>query len=223
MGAVVQGGASIQTKDLAAIGKKTSKNGIKFVYLDINGCLVRFFHGAFTKLSHKTGVPADVVESAFWHYNDAVCRGEMTMDEFNTELGARFGLDTFDWQQHYMDAVEPIVAMQEFTSWAGKHYKIGLLSNIMPGFIAQMIQTGLLPDIDYDAVIDSSQVGSIKPEDSIYAEAEKHAKVDPSEILFVDDSRTNLMAAERRNWKVLWFDDYRPEESAERIKQSLKF
>jgi hypothetical protein len=30
------------------------------------------------------------------------------------------------------------------------------------------------------------------------------------------------MAAERFGWHVLWFDDYRPEESAERIKQVLE-
>ena len=42
--------------------KKTSKNGTKFLYMDINGCLVRFFQGAFTRLSHETGVPSDVVE-----------------------------------------------------------------------------------------------------------------------------------------------------------------
>src|SRR6187431_2630176 len=31
--------------------KKRSRSGITFVYFDINGCLVRFFHQAFTRLS----------------------------------------------------------------------------------------------------------------------------------------------------------------------------
>src|SRR3954471_18369547 len=30
--------------------KKRSKNGVRFVYFDINGCLIRFFHPAFTRL-----------------------------------------------------------------------------------------------------------------------------------------------------------------------------
>src|ERR1700693_529198 len=29
----------------------TSKSGIKFIYFDVNGCLVRFFHRAFVKIA----------------------------------------------------------------------------------------------------------------------------------------------------------------------------
>ena len=63
--------------------KKRSLSGVRFVYFDINGCLVRFFHRAFTNMTHETGVPADIIETTFWHYNDAACRCEMTMEEFN--------------------------------------------------------------------------------------------------------------------------------------------
>src|SRR5258708_5653877 len=55
-----------------------SKSGISFAFFDINGCLVRFFHKAFTRLAEESGAPADVIETTFWHYNDAVCRGEMS-------------------------------------------------------------------------------------------------------------------------------------------------
>jgi len=222
MGAVVDSPNAAQLHRRSKIQKKTSANGVSFLYLDINGCLVRFFHGAFTQLSHETGVPSDVIESTFWHYNDAVCRGEMQMDEFNAALAKRFGLDSLDWASYYMDAVEVIQETHDLLKWAAKNYRVGLLSNIMPGFITEMIMKGLLPDVEYDAIIDSSEVAAIKPEEEIYAIAQKEAGVSASEILFVDDSRTNLMAAERMDWKVMWFDDYRPEESVARIYQSLE-
>jgi putative hydrolase of the HAD superfamily len=79
-----------------------------------------------------------------------------------------------------------------------------------------------LPNIRYDAIVDSSQVGAIKPEADIYKIAEGEAGVPANEILFVDDSRTNLMAADRQGWRVLWFDDYRPAESAEKIRNILE-
>ena len=63
--------------------KKRSKSGVRFVYFDINGCLVRFFHRAFTALAEETGAPSDLIETTFWHYNDAVCRGDMTLESFN--------------------------------------------------------------------------------------------------------------------------------------------
>ncbi len=216
-------GATVDTTSQTSYhAKRTSKSGISFLYLDINGCLVHFFHSAFTKLSAETGVSSEVIESTFWHYNDAVCRGEMTLEEFNGELAKKFRLQSIDWTHYYMDAVEPIKETQELLVWASKHYKVGLLSNIMPGFIDSMIQSGLLPNINYDAIIDSSQVGAIKPEADIYKIAEGEAGVPPEQILFVDDSRTNLMAADRQGWKVLWFDDYRPADTATKIRTILE-
>lgn len=203
--------------------KKKSKSGISFLFMDINGCLVRFFHSAFTRLSFDTSVPSEVIETTFWHYNDAVCRGEITMDEFNSKLSSKLGLKDLDWAKYYLEAVEPILESHELLQWASKHYKVGLLSNIMPGLIEALIENGKLPDIKYDVIIDSSQVGAIKPEADIYKIAEAETDVNPEEILFIDDSRTNLMAAERQNWRVMWFDDYDPAVSVEKIKQALEF
>ncbi len=215
-------GAVVDTNSVS-LEKKTSKNGIKFLYLDINGCLVRFFQGAFTRIAHDTSVPSDVIESTFWHYNDAVCRGEITMDEFNSKLAHRFALPEMGFKEYYLDAIEVISETHELLQWASQHYKVGLLSNIMPGFIDEMIKLGKIPDLKYDAIIDSSQVHTIKPEPEIYEIAENKASVNANEILFVDDSRTNLMAAERMGWKVMWFDDYRPHESVAKIKKSLEY
>ena len=103
-----------------------------------------------------------------------------------------------------------------------KTAKVGLLSNIFAGFIEDMIKQGLVPDLDYDCIVDSSQVGAIKPEAKIYEIAEKKSGYSGSQILFIDDSRTNLMAAGRFGWRVLWFDDYRPEESVQRVSAALK-
>ncbi len=203
--------------------RKRSKSGIEFVYFDINGCMVRFFHRAFTAAAQDSGMSPDVVETSFWHYNDAVCRGEMSMSEFNTVLARRFKMARFDWINYYLDSVDPISETTQLVPWVFEHYRVGLLSNIMPGFIPAMRARGLLPDIEYDAIIDSSEVKMIKPEPAIYELAAKDAAVEPGAILLIDDSRANLMAAERLGWRVLWFDDYRPEESIKRIKQALEF
>ncbi len=210
-------------KASAPVVKHRSKSGTTFVYFDINGCLVRFFHRAFTRLSAETGASPDIVETIFWHYNDLVCRGSITLDEFNrrlsTELHAK---DQIDWMAYYMEAVEPIPEMHELVRWAATQYRIGLLTNIMPGFIDVMIKKGLLPKLDYDVIVDSSVVKLIKPESKMYSVATEKAGVPGSEILLIDDSRANLMAADKHDWHVLWFDDYRPAESAKRVKNALE-
>ena len=203
--------------------KKTSKSGIKFIYFDINGCLVRFFHRAFTELAAETGASPEVIESTFWHYNDAVCRGEMSVEDFNRVLAEQLHVPSLNWAEYYLKAVDPIQEMHELVLWASEHYEVGLLSNIMPGFIEMLLAKGLLPRAAYHNIVDSSAVGAIKPEPKIYEIAQAASGVAPNEILFVDDSRGNLMAGEKMGWRVMWFDDFRPEESATRLRTTLEF
>lgn len=202
--------------------KRRSKSGVSFVYFDINGCLVRFYHRAFTRLAEVSGAPADVIETAFWHYNDDVCNGSMSLDEFNRAFAHELGIEKINWLDYYLEAIDPIEAMHDVVRWAGENYRIGLLTNIMPGFVEVMRKEGILPNVSYDAIIDSSVVKAIKPEAKIYEVATKEAGCAPEEILLVDDARTNLMAAEKQGWHVLWFDDYRTEESIKRIKDALE-
>jgi HAD superfamily hydrolase (TIGR01509 family) len=214
-------GSAVSTPAKAA--KQRSRSGVSFVYFDINGCLVRFFHGAFSRLSERTGASPDVIEMIFWHYNDLVCRGEIGMDEFNRKLAEELQTnEPIDWMDYYLEAVEPIPVMHELVRWAAARYRVGLLTNIMPGFVDALIARGLIPNIPYDTIIDSSKVKAIKPESEIYTIATERAHCPAGEVLLVDDSRVNLMAAEKHGWHVLWFDDYRPDESAERVRSSLE-
>lgn len=211
-----------QTSIAQTSQKYRSKSGVRFVYFDINGCLVRFFHRAFTELAADTGASPDLIETTFWHYNDAVCRGEMPIADFNQAMAKQLRVGELDWQKYYMAAVDPIQEMHDVVKWASEYYEIGLLSNIMPGFIDIMLETGMLPNINYTAIIDSSKTGAIKPEPAIYEAAQHFTNCEPGEVLLVDDSRANIMAAEKFGWHVLWFDDYRPEESSARVKDALE-
>ncbi len=199
-----------------------SKSGIRFVYFDINGCLVHFYHQAFTKIAIDCDQPSDVVETAFWHYNDQICRGEMTTQEFNQALGERLYMPSFDWNKYYLETVKPVPRMSELVDWVNRYYGIGLLTNIMPGLVDQMREQNLIPNIAYDAIIDSSKVHLLKPERKIYELAIERADCLANEILLVDDARTNLMAAEKIGWHVLWFDDLHPDESIAHIREALE-
>lgn len=202
--------------------KGRSKTGISFVYFDINGCLVDSFSAAFTKIAEISGAPADIIETAFWRYNNQVCRGDMTMKEFDATFAREVGLQALDWQQFYLEAVKPIPGMDQTVRWASEHYRVGLLTNIMPGLVAALRESGKIPDIKYDVIIDSSEVRMIKPEPGIFELAAQKAACPGQEILFVDDSRTNLMTAQKQDWRVLWFNSADPRETIQRIQDSLK-
>ena len=138
-------------------------------------------------------------------------------------MASRVGVESIDWGKYYLDNIEPITEMRDCIAWAAEHYKIGLMTNIMPGLVKQMLARDILPNLSYDAIIDSSEVGFIKPEVEIYEAAQNLVGCTPEELLLIDDSRPNLMAAERLGWHVLWFDDYRPGEGATRVREALAF
>jgi FMN phosphatase YigB (HAD superfamily)/DNA-binding XRE family transcriptional regulator len=203
--------------------KKRSKSGVTFVYFDINGVCVRFLHKAFTEISRESGQSIDLVETLFWRYNDSVTGGQMEMGEFNEILGRELKIESFDWMPYYMNNVEQMPGIVELVEWAAEHYEVGLLSNIMPGFIDLLLERKLIPNVNYKVIVDSSRVAALKPSPKIYEIAQQLAAVDPSEILTIDDSRSNLVTADRLGWHVVWFDEIRPEESIERARQSLQF
>lgn len=206
-----------------ANNKKRSKNGVRFVYFDLNGVLVRFYHRAFTEIGRLSHHPGDAVETLFWRYNDIVNRGQLSLDEFNTIMSRELQIDNFDWRKYYIENAETMPGIDELVKWAAEHYEVGLFSNSMPGFMEELRRIGKIPDVNYTAVVDSSKVGAVKPEARMYEVAQHLSGVEPQEILFIDDSRTNLIEADKLNWHVLWFDDYSPAESIEKIRSSLAF
>ena len=201
--------------------KNETPSDIKFVYCDVNGVLVHFFQKAFITIAEETGAKQEVIEATFWHYNEPTNRGKMSLADFNQAMAKRLGIESLDWKKHYMEAIEPINDMRSCLEEIAKKYPVGLLTNIMPGFLDEMFKRDLLPQLEYTSVIDSSKVKTVKPEVAMYEAAEKQSGYDAREIMFIDDSRENLTEAEKLGWHVLWFDDYRPKESIKRIKSIL--
>jgi len=202
--------------------KKVSRNGIRFVFFDMNGCLVRFFDHAFLALAEDAGVTPDVVESIFWQYNDEVNRGDMSVDELNTLLADRLGI-MVDWYQYYLAAVEATPGINDLVAWAAENYRIGILTNTMPGLVEAMQRNGTLPSGPFECIIDSSQVHALKPEPHMYELAAEAAGItDPSEILLIDDDTPNLATAARMGWQTISFDPYKPEESIVHVSTALQ-
>lgn len=208
-------------KDKSATKVKETRSGIRFVFFDVNGCLVRFYHRAFIQVARDYSVPPDLVEMAFLHYNNDVCRGSLSLDDFNQIIAKRLGIPALDWKKYYMAAVEPMPGMDEVVTWANQNYGVGLLSNIMPGLLKELRSNKIIPDLDYDVIIDSSEVGLIKPEPEIFELAQAKTNLAPDKLLLIDDTRENVAQAESMGWHVLWFDYAQPQDSVEQAKLAL--
>jgi FMN phosphatase YigB (HAD superfamily)/DNA-binding XRE family transcriptional regulator len=201
---------------------RKTRGGASFIFFDVNDCLVHYYQRGFTRLAADLGISPETLEMSFWRYNDEVCRGVMSLSDFNAKIAEEFHLKELDWPKYYLEAVEPVQQMQDVLKWASEHYRVGLLTNIMPGLVSSMRKQGILPDISYDLIIDSSEVGAIKPEAHIFEVAQAQAGVEANEIFFIDDDRSNIMAAQRMGWQVMKFDDALPDESAARAREALE-
>jgi HAD superfamily hydrolase (TIGR01509 family) len=207
----------------AVPSKKRSKTGIRFVYLDVNDTLVRFFYRAFAEIAKLCGHPTDYVETVFWRHHDPAALGQASLDEFNSVFARDLGLESIDWKQYYMANAEPMPGMQEFIQWTAENYEIGLFSNNLPGFIEEMIREGKIAGVKYDSIVDSSKVGALKPDTKMFETAQQLAGMEAKEILLIDNDRPNLIAADRAGWQVVWFDDLDPEGSISRAREALAF
>jgi FMN phosphatase YigB (HAD superfamily)/DNA-binding XRE family transcriptional regulator len=205
---------------IATKGKQT-RSGARFIFFDVNGCLVRFYHRAFAQIANDYGVPPDLVEMAFLHYNADVCRGSLSMHDFNRIIAKRLGVPSLDWEKYYLSAVEPMPGMDQVVSWASQNYQIGLLTNIMPGQLKALRQSMIIPNLEYDVIVDSSEVGLIKPEAEIFELAQSKTGLAAEDLLLIDDTRENVAQAESMGWHVLWFDYAQPDESVEQVKMAL--
>jgi len=202
--------------------KKTSRSGVKFVYFDMNGCLIRTATTkAFTKLAEESGVSPDVIETIYWQFNEEICRGSKSVDELNIALAQRLQM-MVDWNRYYLEAAEATPGIAELVSWIAENYQVGILTNTLPGLVVPMLERGVLPQVHYDAIIDSSEVHALKPEQQMYEIAAERAGVAPNEILLVDDEHANIIAAGRLGWHTMSFDAYSPEESIVAISTALQ-
>lgn len=99
---------------------------------------------------------------------------------------------------HVLALIEPTIAlMQELAN--GDH-RVLYLSN-MPVAFADVLEARCPWLARFEDGIFSGRVNLAKPDDAIYAAAERQLKLKPADTLFLDDSPRNVHAARARGWR----------------------
>ncbi|MCX6731306.1 MAG: HAD-IA family hydrolase, partial [Candidatus Roizmanbacteria bacterium] len=95
-----------------------------------------------------------------------------------------------------------------------KRTKIGLLTNMYVHMLDRIQEKGILPQVKWDTIMDSSIVRLQKPDKALFELAEKEARVSKEEILFIDNQEKHVLAARQCGWQAYVYD------SADYIKSS---
>jgi FMN phosphatase YigB (HAD superfamily) len=99
---------------------------------------------------------------------------------------------------------------------------VGLLTNMYPRMFEEIKKRRILPNVDWNVVIDSSLIHIQKPDLGIYKIAEDKSGIEGEEILFIDNTQENLDGVQSFKWKTFLYDPSKPDESSHNLLKYFK-
>ncbi len=193
---------------------------ISFIYFDLGGVVFHWKSG-LKAIANEHNIEFDYVFSIFKKYDDSACRGTIMpqdlwnsmADDLNIERDEHKDFLRF-WADHFI----PIKETQKLIVDASSKYSVGIATNQWIGTYNQIVERNILPEVTYGALLDSSNLGVIKPELDFFHLMETNARVDKSNILFIDDSLKNISAAKVFGFETYLFDSNDPLRSTSDIR-----
>lgn len=201
---------------------------ISFVYFDVGGVIVDDFYGnnKWDGLKQELGINA-INQAAFekiWsRYALELCIDrdvETLLSILSKELGLHFPegyslLNGFVSRFYANTTIWPVIKDLKHRT------KVGLLTNMYPGMFAAIERNGILPDIKWDVVIDSSIERLQKPDRKLFELAERKAGAPTDEILFIDNSPEHVKAAKVFGWQTFLYDSSNHHAATQELKKFL--
>lgn len=194
---------------------------VSFVYFDVDRVLTLGFD--WNTLEDEIGIPTRFRQEfeRFWGEREYELDIGLDADSLIPEIESRFKAVFPDGYSITLDGfVHKFTANKRMwplvKSLHGK-YPMGLLTNMYPRMLDAMGRKGILPDVVWDTVIDSSVEKVQKPDYRIFELAEKRSGYKGEDILFIDNDFINTDAAAEFGWDTFLYDPADIEKSSEKL------
>ena len=170
---------------------------------DIGWVFVHLNHGPFLEFlsAHEVETPelhSVLTRVALCDHECGRLSGRELLERF-ASLGRR-PMDLAQAHASWVGMFEYQPAMVELAHHLSERYRVYLLSNIGDLHWAHLSREYGLHRIGHGA-LPSFLAGVMKPDEGIYAEAERRFALEPAETVFIDDRSENILAARRRGWQ----------------------
>ncbi len=197
---------------------------ISFVYFDLGGVVEKDFSASkkWDDLREELGIEPSEAYEKFWV---DVERDICTKDEVDSLLPVlkeKFGAkipENYSLLHAFFKRFEKNESIWPVIEEIHKTTKIGILSNMYPGMLNAIKESGILPEVSWDVVIDSSVEHIMKPDMAIFQLAEERAHLPGNEILFVENSQKHIDVATQRDWQTFLYDSSNYEKASEDFMQ----
>ncbi len=197
----------------------------KFVYFDVGGVVIMDFSGTnkWQELKNELGITPDKDQKfeEFWNkYEKEICISRETdslipliKEEFKVNIPDNYSLliDGFVKRFEQNKSIWPVIEK------IAKQSKVGLLTNQYLNMFPALKSRGLLPNISWDVILDSSIEKIQKPDPQIFQLAQERAGFKGQEILFVENSPKHINAALTFNWQTFLYNSSNPENSSKEL------
>jgi len=185
------------------------KSSTKYIYFDLGG-VVFHFSGGLEVLADKLHAPFERVYKFWQRKDDDICRGKLSPQKFYEQIKNYFNysgsdIDSFTkfWVDHFQINTPVHDLMKKL---ANQSVSIGILTSIYPNVFNLALKKGYIPNLDYQSVIQSCDIGLVKPEKGIFKHARRQCNCQSREIILIDDNSKNITQAEKLGWKGFFYD-----------------
>ena len=202
---------------------------IEFVFFDVGGVLIKDYSCSdkWQQTKGFVGVNTPELDMKFedlWKDIEGSVCVDCDVDVLVERCRDELGLDLpkgFSLLDDFVDRFEKNESIWSIVGRVKKTTKIGLLTNMYPRMLDKIIAKGLLPNIKWDVVVDSSVVKLQKPHSGIYEKAEEMADVKASGVLFVENTKKHVDSATSLGWQTFLYDSCDYENSSMKLEKYL--
>ncbi len=186
---------------------------IKFVYFDVGGVVIRDFSGTnkWEELKSGMGIKSDQVKDfneIFDKYEPDVCVGrdvETLVHMSREKLGLKLP-ENYSLLLDFVNRFEKNESIWPILKKLKENRRMGLLTNMYPNMLDAIYKAGLMPEIEWDLIIDSSIEKVRKPQVEIFQLSQDRSGFKGEEILFVENGAKHVEAAKKFGWQTFLYD-----------------
>lgn len=193
------------------------------VLFDVGGVLLEY-RNVFKTAAKDLGLTVDILYDTFDKYDSDITVGKITPQQL-LELCATENNLVFNHEYDFLTSwaldFEKISPTYELIQQVKNKYKVGILSNIYKGMFPIFVANNLIPDLKFDYLFTSCDIGYKKPDTEIYSYIESTTGLNGNQILFIDDRDDYLSPAKARGWNIHKFDRQTPKTSTTQLQTDL--
>lgn len=183
---------------------------IKGIFFDFDGVITLEKQGTPPVISYiakETCLPVTSVEAAYRKYNRALLYGEITHKDmwqgFCEELQREIDYEILT--EAFLNVTLDKTVITYIKKLKAK-YIIGMITDNKVDRIETILKELNLQDL-FDVVVISAEVHAEKTEEKIFEVALDRSRLEPQEIVFIDNTARNLEVPAKMGFETIYFDD----------------